>query len=190
MPIPDWVTAEDWNILRLGDIQLPGIAKVKAKLPSGLDIKKPKGGKKATIKDDGDPPGELDVELSLDHKELVRFAEIVPILRAVTKDGARDPLKCDHPEAYLWGISNVTVGDIDSDHPETGGRKKITFKLYEWAPAPAPVKASKKAPDGSEAGGWSGFEDDVAGSGRRPPPRPTPATPAITSPSGAAGKNI
>jgi hypothetical protein len=83
----------------------------------------------------------------------------------------------------------VTVGDIDSDHPETGGRKKITFKLYEWAPAPAAVKASKKAPDGSEAGGWAGFEDDVAGSGR-PPPRPTPATPAVTSPSKSAGKNI
>jgi len=190
MPLPNWVTTEDWDILRLGGVRIPGIAKVKGKLGSGLDVKKPKGGKKATIKDDGDPPGELDVELSMSHQDVVEFAEIIPVLRAITKDGARDPLQVEHPEAYLWGINNVTVGDIDSDHPDQGGRKKITLKLIEWAPAPAAVKASKKAPDGSEAGGWAGFEDDVAGSGRRPPPRPSPATPLVQAPSKAAGKNI
>lgn len=190
MPIPDWVTTEDWDILRLGGQRIPGVAKVKGKLGSGLDVKKPKGGKKATIKDDGDPPGELEVELDMSHEDVVAFAEIVPSLRAVTKNGARDPLKVEHPEAYLWGINNVTVGDIDSDHPETGGRKKISFKLIEWAPAPTAVKASKKAPDGSEIGSWAGFEDDVAGSGARPPPRPTPAIAVSHPPSKKAGKNI
>lgn len=192
MPLPNWIKSEDWDILRLGGVRLPGVAKVKAKLGSGLDVKKPKGGKKASIKDDGDPPGELDVELDMDHADVVAFAEIVPILRATTKDGAREPLKCEHPEAYLWGIHNVTVGDIDSDHPESGGRKKISFKLIEWAPAPAAVKASKKQPDDDAAGGWSGFEDDVAGTGRRPPPRPSPdvANPVVNKPSKNAGKNI
>lgn len=190
MPIPNWVTAEDWDILRLGSVRIPGVAKVKGKLGSGLDVKKPKGGRCATIKDDGDPPGELEVELDMSHQDVVEFAEIVPILRATTKNGARDPLKVEHPEAYLWGISNVTVGDIDSDHPETGGRKKISMKLIEWAPAPTPVKASKKAPDDAERGAWAGFEDGVAGSGARPAPRPTPAVAVTHPPSKSAGKNI
>jgi hypothetical protein len=155
MALPNWSTTGDWEVLRLGGIPIPGRAKVKGKLPSGLDVKKPKGGKKATIKDDGDPPGELDVELSMDHEQLVAFAEIVPILRAVTKGGARDPLKVEHPEAALWGIHNVTVGDIDSDHPAAGGRKVITFKLIEWAPAPSTVAASKKTPEANtDAADW------------------------------------
>jgi hypothetical protein len=193
MPIPNWINTEDWDVLRLGGVRIPGIAKVTGALGSGLDIKKPKGGKRATIKDDGDPPGELDVELDMSHEDVVHFAEVLPILRAVTKNGARDPLKLEHPMAYLASIHNVTVGDIHLEHPEQGGRMKVTLKLIEWAPAPVAVAPSKPAPvdnqeDIVEYGRYR--DDGVAGSGA--PPRPQPMTPVvqIRKPSASAGKNI
>jgi hypothetical protein len=149
MPIPDWVKTEDWEILRLGGVRVPGVAHVEGDLGSGLDIKKPKGGKKATTKDDGDPPGELDVDLDMDHADVVAFQAMLPILRAVTKDGARDPLKCEHPMAYLTNIHNVSVGPIKISHPKPGGRLRVSFKLIEWSPAPVAVKDSKKQPEAS-----------------------------------------
>ncbi len=182
MSLPDWVRAEDWDVLRLGGLRIPGVAKVSADLDSGLDVKKPKGGKKATIKDEGDPPGKLKVELTMTHADVVAFAEIVPVLRAVTKDGARDPLKCEHPEAYLWGIHNVTVGPIQSESPAPGGRKRISFELIEWAPAPTAVKASKKQPE-DDAADWGRFSKN-----ERPLVQTSPFV--RRKPSEDAGKNL
>lgn len=182
MPLPNWIKGEDWDVLRLGGIPMPGVAKVRAKVGSGLDVKKPKGGKKATIKDDGDPPVELEAELSMDADQVSAFAEILPVLRALTKGGARDPLKIEHPEAALWGVHNVTVGDIDSDHPAAGGRKRIVLKLIEWAPAVQPVGASKKKPEdkaAAEIAGWvNGLLTNVLGTG------------IVRKPSSDAGKNL
>lgn len=190
MPLSNWLNTEDWDILRLGGMRVPGVAKVKVKAGSGLDHKKPKGGKKATTKDDGDPLVEFDVELDMSHEDVVEFSGMIGVLRPVTKDGARSPLKFEHPQAYLFSVFNVTVGEIEADHPESGGRMKLSFKLTEWAPGPSKVAASSKRPT-DDAGGWAGFEDDVAGSGRRPPPRPSPAVERpISKPSGNAGKNI
>lgn len=190
MPLPDWVKTEDWDALRLGGKRVPGIAKVKAKLGCGLDIKKPKGGKKGTIKDDGDPLAELEVELDMSHQDVVEFAALVPIIRPVAKGGARDPLQIEHPEAALWGIFNVTVGDIDSDHPESGGRKKITLKLIEWAAAPVTVKSSAKQPDdAADRGAWGALVGDSVDRFINSI-RPAPAEPPTKKPSASAGKNI
>lgn len=189
MGLPDWVKTEDWDILRLGGMRIPGIAKVKAKIGSGLDHKKPKGGKKATTKDDGDPLVEFDVDLDMSHEDVVAFADMVGVLRPVTKSGARSPLKFEHPQAYLWSVFNVSVADIDADHPESGGRMKISLKLVEWAPAPTAVAASTKKPeDAGDVGAWAAFADDAVGRflhGSSPPAEPAP-----TKPSSNAGKNL
>jgi hypothetical protein len=186
MSLPNWVTSEAWDTLRLGGMIIPGIARVKSRAPSGLDIKKPKGGKKATTKDDGDPPAEFDCDLSMSHAELVEFADMVGVLRPVTKSGARSPLKADHPQFALLGVYNVSVGKIEVDPPESGGRIHVSIEVFEWSPAPSAVAKSKTQP-ADNPGDWSGFEDDVAGSGRGPaPPPPAPKT----KPSSKAGENI
>jgi hypothetical protein len=61
MPVPNWRRTPDWNTLYLGGVAVVCIAaRVKVKLPSGLDIKKGRGKKKATITDNGDPPARVD----------------------------------------------------------------------------------------------------------------------------------
>ena len=154
MGVPNWNRVEDWDVLFLGGKRVPGIAYVNVKLGSGLDIKKPKGGKKATITDEGAPPSELDVTIKLEPEEMTDFQSFIPKLRPRAKSGAREPLEIGHPQAALWGINVVTVGDIDAPQPESGGFYSVSFKATEWAPAPVKVKPKPK-PKPDDAGDWN-----------------------------------
>lgn len=146
MPTPDWVTNESWEVLYLGGERLFGVARVDIKLPSGLDIQKPKGGRRATIKDEGTPPAVLDISIELLPIELALFELQIGLLRPRSKNGARDPIEIGHPNARLWGINVVTIGEIDSPQPRAGGTYVCSFTAHEWAPAPTKVKKSKKKP--------------------------------------------
>lgn len=143
MPVADWTKAEDWDVLFLGGKRMPGIAKVTLSLPSGLDVQKPKGGKAARISDDGTPPAELSIELTLQPHEMEAFRAVHPILRPRAKSGAREPIEIAHPQAALWGVNVVTVGPIESEPPESGGVYTCSFTAYEWVPAPVKVKPKK-----------------------------------------------
>jgi len=151
--IPNWTRTEDWDALYLGGKRIPGIASVDMSLGSGLDVKKPKGGAKATIRDEGTPPTELSVTVRMTHEELERFESVIPMLRPRAVNGSRPPLEIAHPQARLWGVNVVTCGPIEAPHPETGDLYVTTFKLTEWVPAPKKMKASApKKPE--DDGGW------------------------------------
>lgn len=154
MPTPNWWRTEDWDALYLGGKRMPGIARVNVSLPSGLDVQKPKGGKKATIKDEGAPPAELDIELELTPEQVTEFEAHIPLLRPRSKAGARDPLEIGHPNARLWGINVVTIGEIGAPHPKTGHTYSVSFRAHEWAPAPTKTKKPAEKPKGDEAGDW------------------------------------
>ena len=146
MPTPDWVTTEDWDALYLGDVRMPGTARVEVDMPSGVDIKKPKGGRRARVRDTGSPPAKLDIELILMPSDMPAFERYLPILRPRAIDGVMDPISIAHPNARLWGINVVLVDSISSPMPTTGGWLKIRIKAVEWVPEPKAVKKPKTAP--------------------------------------------
>lgn len=164
MAVPDWYTDESWDTLFLGGVQVPGVVKVNVKLGSGLDIQKPKGWKKATIKDDGAPPIELSIRVEMNAGELINFQEdIIPLIRTRSKKGARDPLEIEHPQAQLWGVDVVTIGDIDAPTPEEGGSYILTMQAIEWYPAPVEPKKPSENPKGKEKDvqTWRDFAADA-----------------------------
>ncbi len=152
MPIADWTKRDDWEVLYLAGQRMAGLAVVDVKLGSGLDVKKPKGGSKATIRDEGTPPSTLRITIKLNPTELETFQRQIPLLRPRSIGGARDPLEIGHPQARIWGIHVVTIGEIDAPQPETGELYIVTFDATEWAPGPKKVKASKKKPE--DDSGW------------------------------------
>lgn len=175
MTLVHWNDAESpagaWDFVWLGGMLLAGIAKVSVKLSSDLDVKKPQGGTGATIADKGDPPAEIVIELNLaNQNELNQLETMRSKLRPKSKSGARDPLEIVHPNPNFWGITAVTVKDIDSPSPDAVGGWNITITCVEWFPAPKKTpKPSKKPKDESSA--WAPYADDgVAGSGYIPPP--------------------
>jgi hypothetical protein len=148
MTIPSWTTTADWDTVYIGGKALPGVAKLDVKLGSGLDVQKPKGAKKATIKDEGTPPTELTLTLTFNPDALADVEAAVNTLRPKSVNGARSPQEIAHPLARLWGVNVVTIGPIDSPSPEAGGAMVITVDLVEWSPAPKKVKKPDKKPKG------------------------------------------
>jgi hypothetical protein len=149
-----------WDVLILGGKVVPGIANVVMDLQAGLDVGKPKGGKGATIKDEGDPPAVVDVTVQLaTQEELDAFKALVPMLRPKSKSAARDPIPIEHPNPNFWGIRNVVVGDIKAPMPTAKEGWTISIKLIEWVPVPKAVKKSSKKSEEKEAAAWAPFVD-------------------------------
>ena len=133
-----------WDYVKLAGDVCPGVATVEIQAPDGLDRKKAKGKKKATITDNGDNPLEIDIELILLPGDLDYFREVtLPMLRPRSKTGAREPVSIEHPMAELCGVRNIIVGTIKIHHP-SGGKMKVTIKAYEWVPSVAGVLSSGK----------------------------------------------
>ena len=133
-------TAWDYVVLA-GDIA-PGVATVDITAPDGLDRKKAKGKKRATITDNGDNPLEVEIELVLLPGDIDYFREVtLPTLRPRSKTGARQPVSIEHPMAEVWGVRNIIVGTIKTPHPK-GGKMIATLKCYEWTDSVAEVKTT------------------------------------------------
>jgi hypothetical protein len=143
----DWTSTDAWETLYLGGKRIVGVATVDVKLGGNLDIQKPKGGKKARIRDNGDPPAEVDITIELLSTEVKEFESQIDIIRPRAYDRAHDPIEIGHPNARLWDINVVTIGQISSPQPGPGGALKIKITAHEWHPEPKEVKKAKEKPE-------------------------------------------
>lgn len=155
MTVPSWSTTDQWDTLMLGGQLIPGVARLDINMGSGLDVQKPTRGKNASIADDGTPPAELTITVTLaDADEATRFSSAILLLRPTAKSASLDPLEIVHPLAQMWDISAVSIGSISSPSPTSGGSLVVTIRAVQWAPAPTPAR--KPAPTPKGAGAESG----------------------------------
>lgn len=144
MPLPDWTKTEDWDALYLGGRRVPGVATVQVKLGGGIDTKKSKGRKRSKPKDVGIEPARLEIEMELQPSEIEAFETFVRVLRPIQRGTPREPIEITHPQARLWGINVVLIGDIEVPHPGPGGDLFVSFVAIEWAKPDKVKKASDK----------------------------------------------
>lgn len=157
MNIPDWLTSsgggDAWDVLVLDGQPLPGVAQVSIDCPPGLDIQKPKGGRAARIVDNGLPPVMLHCKLTLKNVAMVNaLAPFMPILRPKAKGAATRKVRVTHPQALIWGFSDVQILDLKVPPVKPGGAYVIEFNMTEWAPEATKVKEKKPA-NGQGTGG-------------------------------------
>jgi hypothetical protein len=132
VPVSSWIETEDWEILFLGGKRMPGVAHVVIKLPSGLDVQKARGKKKARVKDVGLPPAEVSITLELlPGEEMAALERVINTLRPRGASIARPTLKIIHPNARLWGVSTVKIGEIGSPQPGPGGSYTVSINAIE-----------------------------------------------------------
>jgi hypothetical protein len=156
VPASDWTREEDWDILYLGGKRVPGVASVEVSMASGIKTDQPKGAKKASQKDKGAPPAKVHVSIELLPAEIEEYErEIVPLLRPRNVFAPREPLEISHPNTRLWGINVVLPGEIESPHPTSGGTKKESFTLEEWAPQPTKIRKASNKPKNEDEAGWN-----------------------------------
>ncbi len=156
MAVPDWISSSDWDDLYLAGAKMPGVARVSISLPTGVDVKKPKGGRRAKLRDCGAPPCKIRIQLELMPDELPEFeAEVVPLLRPRAADGLSDPVEIAHPNARLWGVHVIVVEEVDAPHPDAGDSLKVSFNAREWAPQPTKVGKGTDKPKDDGSDDWN-----------------------------------
>lgn len=155
MPAPSWVTTEDWEVLYLGGKRMPGVARVEVSIASGLDIQKPKGAKRARIRDTGTPPAELQIELEFNADELPGLDLAIGMLRPRAAFAPRSPLQISHPQARLWGVNNVVIGPVGAPQPSAGSSYRLKISSTEWVPETKKVKKASTKPANAEEEDWS-----------------------------------
>lgn len=156
--VPDWSRSGAWDTLYLAGEALPGIARVDIELPSGLDVQRPKGGKKACVKDEGIPPAEVNVELEMLYEHVAAFEKRINLLRPKAVGKGRDPVEVTHPLCALWGINIVQIGQVSNPSPRAGGSFVVNFTLVEWVPQPKTQKKSTKPKTDPNAGDYSNID--------------------------------
>jgi hypothetical protein len=143
MPVADWVATEDWEVVFLGGKRMPGVANVEISLPSGLEVLKARGKKKARIRDGGSPPAEVNITLELLPAEMPDLERVVDLLRPRSPKGAKLPLEITHPNARLWGVNVVKIKTIGSPTPGPGGSFELKISALEHSETPTKVKKAK-----------------------------------------------
>src|SRR3972149_1921695 len=125
-----------WDTVFLGDLQLPGRAKVSCPLKRAVEEKKAKGKCGGTITDNGEEITPVTIVLELATPvEWQFFQDVLPKLWARKRGGKRSPVKIDHPKTAVCGITEVYLKGIDVGDPENGV-VKVTISCAEWLIAP------------------------------------------------------
>lgn len=136
--------ANFWNIVWLGDFQLPGKAEVQLTKSRRIDVQTSPGSDGAYLVDKGIDPAQISITLSQwNEEQWSDWVEIFPQLDPQTAGTKRRPLEIYHPLPLTSGISTVYVQEISVNHPESGGVRTINIKCIQWFPAPKPAKTKK-----------------------------------------------
>lgn len=143
MPVADWVATEDWEVVFLGGKRMPGVANVEISMPSGLDVQKARGKKKARVRDGGSPPAEVNITLELLPADMPDLERVVDLLRPRSPKGAKLTLEITHPNARLWGVNLVKIKSIGSPTPSAGGSFQLKIAALEHSDTPTKVKKPK-----------------------------------------------
>lgn len=151
--VASWVDTGEWDALYLGGKRMPGIARVEVHRPTGLEIRKSRGKKKARLVDPGMPPAELNIEIEVEPEEMEALSEAMNLLLPRGKNASQKELQIGHPAAAFFGIAMVKIGDMGSPHPAPGGSFFLSFTAIEHCPEPPKVKKPKPASNEDEEWG-------------------------------------
>lgn len=136
--------ANYWDLIWLGDLLMPGRAKVSIKKSRRIDIKPVPGSDGAYLEDKGVDPAQITIEL-LQWKE-EQWQEWVRIFNEIdpaTAGTKRRPLEIYHPIPNTHGVTTVYVHTISAGQPEKAGARTVTIECVQWFPAPKPAKPKK-----------------------------------------------
>lgn len=135
-----------WDTVFLGELPLPGRAKVSCPLRRAVEEKKAKGKCGGTITDNGEEITPVDIDLEIvEPEEWQLWQDIMPQLWVRKKGGKRYPLKIEHPKTAMCGITEVYIKSIEIGDPENGVMH-VKISCSEWliAPKDAPKPAASK----------------------------------------------
>lgn len=181
-----------WDLCKLADRPLPGIAVVKAIAGMKIDVQKAAGRDGAMLIEQGYVPGQVDIELTMWRPEqLEAWNELLPLLwRKAQKPGRSDiqkaktaseaaadqteraALKIDHPATTSLNISAVLISQIGSPEETQPGFRVVKIKALEFSAAAKKKRSQTKRTEASKARLDARIASD-AERAKATPPRPS-----------------
>jgi hypothetical protein len=134
--VPTELEASEWDYLRLGGIDLPGILEEPPKAEPGRKVDKKNGAglDGATLTWHGFEPPEISIKLLLWTAEHWReWQEILPVILPRPGKPPANPFAIDHPALTAYGITQVMVTKISL--PEKAGQHgvmRVTITCEHW----------------------------------------------------------
>lgn len=161
MGVPFWAGefAYQWDELWLGGQRFPGLAQLSGPgIKRKLDVKNPKGAAGASLKDEGDELGRIDIKLKLwTEAQLRELEHLLPNIHPRRKGGPKSPLEIYHPLAALLGLKRIYIDQIPIPAHDRKGTLVVNFKAIEWVPRPKPQKKA------AGSGGSNKYDDPQDG---------------------------
>ncbi len=133
--------ANTWDLVKLGDMILPGLCTVKCQPTREVDKKKRHGSDGAKITVYGYLPGDVIITVMIwTPNQWKEWQKITSVLWPRAGKPAANPFDIRHPETDLWGIKSVTlVSPSSSTKGSVEGSRMWTLKCIEQS---EPVKKS------------------------------------------------
>jgi hypothetical protein len=159
------------SVCKLGGKVVPGDVTVDVKPKADLDVQKPNGANGYTTKHKGYPPMDVVLKIQLWEQEQIDDFEknILPLLRPKAVNAAPDPLAIEHRKTARWGVTAITVGDIEDPDGDPVSGEIITVNAIQWTPGPKAAKQPNKAPKAATGTtAPQSVDDGIAGSGWKP----------------------
>jgi len=153
--------SRSWDELWLGGTKFPGIATVGGPgIKRKLDIKNAKGSAGASMEDEGDELGQINISLLLTtDAQKDEFVALMPDISPRRKGGPKSPLEIVHPLANVLGIVNIYIDSVPIfDHDKRAATLTVNLHAYEWVPKPKP---QSKGTGKGGAGSGTVTTDDV-----------------------------
>lgn len=165
-----------WDTVTLGDITLPGVAKVTGKIAMRKDRKRVGGKNGATITHLAYDPSPVSITLQLWTKDhWLSFKVLAGLIRP--RRTAPVAFDIQHPATAVYGIASVEI--IDAGFPQQQGDSDIyavEIKALEYFPPGAP-KAAVKTNDSSQGGNLLDDKEEAARGGAFSQRRPSDTKP-------------
>jgi hypothetical protein len=145
---PDLESELVWNQVRLDDVVLPGLARVRGTLKADIEAKKSKGNDGADYSDNGLVPCDFTIELQMwEAIQWDAYQALLPRLLPRKRGAARKLWTVQHPACQLMGVAKVYIHEFPFPEPDDDGVVRVALKVLEYIPAPKPVKPVKPAVD-------------------------------------------
>lgn len=132
-----------WNQLKIDGTTVPGIVKVTVKRGQRLDVRKPPKAHHATLVDQGKPPAEGEIEITIGFDAVVgqpfgtgaeQWTAYQKLEQTVfgKKPSKRNASKVSHPEFTRAGIAQVFFGDPGTLEGEGPGTRTVKIPWFEY----------------------------------------------------------
>lgn len=146
MSQPFW-TSPEWNNVTIGDVTLPGLQIVRRfKCGSRIEKTQTKGRNQAALKDHGQDPAPITIEVILATREhWDAWVAVVPRILPRKEDATKHPKDIVYPDLTLLGIKSVVVESIEPEPPTSSGAKRYIINCVQWVPEPKKKVAQSKS---------------------------------------------